>query len=253
MLIDDMARLKTRLTWLLQGYGWLSFKEASELTFWRRELGIILRWMDGTPHPDGTVSWPLEDGKVMDPDPVVNAMLTWMKVKCPRYPARLGLPADHFRGCRVLDVGCGPIPIALGFTDCDMYGIDPLASGYRRLGFPLDHFIGRMTYLQGSAEKIPVEDSFFDAVISVNALDHVDDFPAAAREIDRVLRPGGKLVFEANVHPPTICEPWHLDEETVRRHFGGRDVQKVLAEPTHGDHEERVVWSNQEPKAAHPA
>ena len=35
---------------------------------------------------------------------------------------------------------------------------------------------------------MPFEDGFFDAVISVNAIDHVNDFAETAKEIKRVLK-----------------------------------------------------------------
>ena len=92
MLIDDLYKIKTRLAWLVHGYGWLSYKEVSELTFWREELESILLWMDGTPHPHSSVPPPGDDQKVTGNDRTVNAVLTWMQTKCPRYPERLGLP-----------------------------------------------------------------------------------------------------------------------------------------------------------------
>ena len=49
------------------------------------------------------------------------------------------------------------------------------------------------TDVLGVAEELPFVDNAFDAVISVAVLEHVRDPFTAAREITRVLKPGGKL------------------------------------------------------------
>ncbi|HVK23461.1 MAG TPA: class I SAM-dependent methyltransferase [Actinokineospora sp.] len=45
------------------------------------------------------------------------------------------------------------------------------------------------------AERIPYEDNSFDLVIGHAVLHHIPDIPAAFREIQRVLKPGGRFVF----------------------------------------------------------
>jgi SAM-dependent methyltransferase len=47
---------------------------------------------------------------------------------------------------------------------------------------------------EGRAEAIPADDNAFDAVLASLSLMYVIDRPGAAREIARVLRPGGRLV-----------------------------------------------------------
>ena len=54
--------------------------------------------------------------------------------------------------------------------------------------------IGRVAFGQGRAEAIPAEDSAFDVVLASLSLMYVIDRGAAAREIARVLRPGGRLI-----------------------------------------------------------
>ena len=49
-------------------------------------------------------------------------------------------------------------------------------------------------------ENLPYPDNWFDSVISVNALDHVDDFQAVAKEMIRVVKTGGRIVFEVEYH-----------------------------------------------------
>jgi arsenite methyltransferase len=52
---------------------------------------------------------------------------------------------------------------------------------------------GNVKFLKGYAEKLPVEDGWADVVISNGVLNLVPDKSAALREMERVLRPGGRL------------------------------------------------------------
>jgi demethylmenaquinone methyltransferase/2-methoxy-6-polyprenyl-1,4-benzoquinol methylase len=48
----------------------------------------------------------------------------------------------------------------------------------------------------GGSESLPFADNFFERVIMVDALHHVIDHADSAREMLRVLKPGGVLVIE---------------------------------------------------------
>ncbi len=53
--------------------------------------------------------------------------------------------------------------------------------------------------LRAPAEDLPFDDGSFDTVVSTLVLCGVDDQPRALREIRRVLRPGGRLIFLEHV------------------------------------------------------
>jgi len=55
------------------------------------------------------------------------------------------------------------------------------------------------TVLRAPAEDLPFEDASFDTVVSTLVLCGVDDQPRAVREIRRVLKPGGRLLFVEHV------------------------------------------------------
>jgi len=237
----------------------LGWKQFCELDFWRRELDSYVEWHEGRLDHLWGVPSPPEQARVRGPDPRRNAVMAWIQTIVDEgYPSHLFLPRDYFRGERILDVGCGPIPLALGFADCEVYGLDQLVSEYRTLGFPMDAYPagGRMTYVEAGAEAMPFEDDFFDAVISVNAIDHVDDLGATAREIARVLRPGGTIRIEAHYHAPTVMEPWSIGDDDIVHHFGGLGVRKVRERPvaelpliypgTPDKTEKLVVWANRD-------
>jgi ubiquinone/menaquinone biosynthesis C-methylase UbiE len=55
------------------------------------------------------------------------------------------------------------------------------------------------TVLRAAAEDLPFEDNSFDTVVATLVLCGVDDQPRTVREIHRVLRPGGRLIFVEHV------------------------------------------------------
>jgi SAM-dependent methyltransferase len=54
--------------------------------------------------------------------------------------------------------------------------------------------LGNLTFLEGRAEAIPAEDAAFSVVLACLSMMYVIDRDAAAREIARVLEPGGRFV-----------------------------------------------------------
>ena len=53
--------------------------------------------------------------------------------------------------------------------------------------------------MQAPAEALPFDDESFDTVVSTLVLCGVDDQTQALREVHRVLRPGGRLLFLEHV------------------------------------------------------
>ena len=53
--------------------------------------------------------------------------------------------------------------------------------------------------LRAPAEDLPFEDASFDTVVATLVLCSVDDQPRALRQLRRVLRPGGRLLFLEHV------------------------------------------------------
>ncbi|HEX2234441.1 MAG TPA: class I SAM-dependent methyltransferase [Thermoleophilaceae bacterium] len=77
----------------------------------------------------------------------------------------------------------------------------------------------RAEVVEAPAEDLPFPDGSFDTVAVTYVLCTVPDVPAALREIDRVLRPGGRLLFLEHVRSPDpglarwqdrLHGPWYL-------------------------------------------
>jgi ubiquinone/menaquinone biosynthesis C-methylase UbiE len=66
----------------------------------------------------------------------------------------------------------------------------------------------RAKVLRAPAEDLPFDDDSFDTVVSTLVLCGVDDQPRTLREIRRMLRPGGRLIFIEHVRSddPTLAK-----------------------------------------------
>jgi len=136
------------------------------------------------------------------------------KVAHPRYKKDLYLEDDSLKGKRVLDLGCGPHGGLIGFKDCDKYGIDHLIEEYKKIGYPLDKH--GIKYYSAKSENMPFPSFYFDVVICVNALDHVDSLDKTVKEIGRVLKRNGKFISQINFHDKqTITEPIILNHRML--------------------------------------
>lgn len=223
-------------------------KETAEANFWRRFHRDLVAWYQGekslfaVPPPQPTEK---KTGATLED----SAVLTWFEHQKSKYLNALSLPPDAFRGMKLLDVGAGPMPSAVAFEGCELYCLDPLFPRYLEAGFPIHYWPG-VLYVQGRSEAIPLPDASMDAVISVNAIDHVDDLPKTASEIRRVLRPGGRFAMQVHYHKSTKTEPIEITDAQFESLFGWveglRKVQETPAKMGNKLYpgETFVVWSN---------
>ncbi|MGL6096178.1 MAG: class I SAM-dependent methyltransferase [Fimbriiglobus sp.] len=72
------------------------------------------------------------------------------------------------------------------------------------------------TDVRGVNEKLPFRDETFDGVFSFNVLEHVRDPFAAALEIARVMKPGGKLYCVVPFLQPFHAYPHHYYNMTAQ-------------------------------------
>lgn len=114
-------------------------------------------------------------------------------------------------GERVLDLGTGTGAVAARAAAAVAPGTDVLATDIsqemlalaRRRAGQSDPVAFRVA--DGCAEMIPAADGAFDVVLACLSLMYVIDRAAAAREIARVLRPGGRIVA-AVWAGPEVCD-----------------------------------------------
>jgi ubiquinone/menaquinone biosynthesis C-methylase UbiE len=137
---------------------------------------------------------------------------------------RRGLVRDALAaapGERILDVGCGSGFYAAELVD--VVGPDGSVVGIDNSPAMLSAAAARVeghdniAFHVGDAASLPVEDSGFDAALSVQVFEYVPDVPAALAEMHRVLREGGRLVL------------WDVDWATVSMYTTDRaQTQRFL-------------------------
>ena len=144
-------------------------------------------------------------------------------------------------GEKLLDAGCGEGRHCFGALergarvvglDLDLPSLEAAAKPLRNRAAELGSF-GAM--LQGNAFQLPFGDETFDKVICSEVMEHVHDYPAAARELARVTKPDGIVAVTI---PTATSENLYLrlgDEyfESPGGHiriFKPRDLAEALAD-----------------------
>ncbi|SRR5258705_3864328 len=124
-------------------------------------------------------------------------------------------------GERILDVGCGPGFYARELLDevgetGSIVAVDAspdMLALARRRGAGHDN----VTFREGNAAALPVDDGDFDAALCVQVMEYVPDPVGALAEMHRALRPGGRALV------------WDVDWATVWWHSADPDrMRRVL-------------------------
>jgi SAM-dependent methyltransferase len=145
---------------------------------------------------------------------------SWLTVEeLERFGALLKLDTS----VRFLDVACGsggPMLHLAGVADCEAVGVElyeeAVATGMRAsANAGLEE---RVTFVCADAEhRLPFESESFDAVLCVDAINHLPDRLRVLTEWARLLRPGGRLLF---TDPVVVTGPLSSDEIAIRASIG---------------------------------
>lgn len=94
-----------------------------------------------------------------------------------------------------VDIGCGGGYISYEITkhsNCKIIGID---SSKEAIDFALKNNSNpNIEYLVASAENIPLQDESADIVLCIGVLEHIQNIDKALKEINRILKPKGRIV-----------------------------------------------------------
>ena len=84
------------------------------------------------------------------------------------------------------------------------YNVDHLVDHYREVVPEMNK--GNIQHVQGKSEALPFEDEFADIVYCRNALDHVDNPVRTLQEMDRILKPDGKVFIAVYYNSTFLSE-----------------------------------------------
>ena len=101
-------------------------------------------------------------------------------------------------GEHILDIGAGPGFLAMDMADLTgptgrVVGVDISDAMIRRATDRNDR--AWLSYLQGDATALPVEDASFDVAVSTQVAEYMADLSPFCAEIARVLKPGGRALI----------------------------------------------------------
>ena len=137
---------------------------------------------------------------------------------------------------RILDVGCGTGANLLMLSKYgEAEGVDVSEDA---LAFCRERGLDKVRL--GAAEELPYEDNSFDLVTAFDVVEHMDDDLAGLSEMQRVLRPGGRVLLFV----PTFMFLWGLQDEVSnhRRRYRLPELRRVLEQA--GFEVERTTYAN---------
>jgi len=107
----------------------------------------------------------------------------------------------------ILDAGCGEgrMEQLLGRSDFSLFGFDESRKSIETACTSAPGAI----FLRAGINSMPFAGNKFDAVVSGDVLEHIEDDKAAVAEIFRVLKPGGMAVISVPADP----QKWSIDDD----------------------------------------
>jgi len=131
-----------------------------------------------------------------------------------------------------LDIGCGlgfpVIELAQRLGDTSkVFGIDPWEKATERTLFKIKKYgINNVEIIQGIAEELPFEDSFFDLIVSNNGINNVQNMELALSECARVSKPNAQFVITLNLED-TMIEFYQVFEKVLENNNLNSEIVKM--------------------------
>jgi ubiquinone/menaquinone biosynthesis C-methylase UbiE len=111
----------------------------------------------------------------------------------------------------ILDIGCGPGIYTADLLDrgFDVYGIDISPNMIELATKSIENHQNKVNAQLnvGVPTELKFADNFFDIIICIGVISYIADIDQALKEIDRVLKPGGTVIFQgSNKYSPFEIE-----------------------------------------------
>lgn len=104
---------------------------------------------------------------------------------------------DPNGGERILDIACGDGILSLKIAEkgCEVHGIDISENLIETASSFANQESIACEFIVGDAENLPYPDGYFDKIVCSCSLEHFNDDIKALKEMNRVLKPGGRVVM----------------------------------------------------------
>lgn len=132
----------------------------------------------------------------------------------------------------VLEIGCGE-----GYAIKQLAAVSTQYTAVDKFQTSIDSLPANASFVQMLVPNLTsFESNTFDYVISFQVIEHIEDDHLFLKEIHRVLKPGGKLIFTTPNKTMSLSRnPWHVREYTVAqmrnivsKYFANVDLQGVF-------------------------
>ncbi len=146
-----------------------------------------------------------------------SSIIHWIRYR--GIQKRIQAVTRHFRGGRLLDLGCATGTFLHAFQllpGWELYGIEPNASAAEAAR----QWPG-LNIITGTLEQIKYPNNFFDVVTLWDVLEHVSDPNATLLELYRILKPGGMIALRL----PNLDS---LDAKIFGGYWAGLDAPRHL-------------------------
>jgi ubiquinone/menaquinone biosynthesis C-methylase UbiE len=125
---------------------------------------------------------------------------------------------------RVLEIGIGSglnLPLYPAAVR-EVIGLDPSPQLLAMARRAADHCACPVGFIDGSAEEIPLDSNFVDTVVTTWTLCSIHGAGKALREMWRILKPGGQLLFvEHGLSPEGSVQRWQDRLTPIWKHIAG--------------------------------
>lgn len=133
---------------------------------------------------------------------------------------------------KVLQIGCGPEDVIHHWGGKNNFAVDPLVDFFKKRKL-LKHSGVKMQKAVG--ESLPYTSNYFDIILLINVLDHVQDPQKVINEVRRCLKKGGIFYIRTNVRSiillPLLKLIWKTKFSTAKGHphlFLERNIDSLL-------------------------
>lgn len=133
---------------------------------------------------------------------------------------------------KALDIGCGTgfplFELAGRLGESSMvYGIDTWEKAIEKVKDKISLYeLKNIVAVSGAGESLPLENNYFDLIVSNNGINNVQDLDKTLSECYRVLKPGGQFVFTYNL--PESMKAFYDVFESVLEGLGLlNEIQKM--------------------------